>query len=519
MFPEKFDDISLGERIFCNRSLNMASIKAIGFDMDYTLALYKHETFEKLAYDETIKKLVNMLGYPKDLLKWQFDHKYMVRGLVIDKKLGNILKIDRHRYVKLAYHGFKQLTRNERRKLYDHENVVNYEEPDFALIDTIFALAEAFLFVQLIEYKENTSNLSDKTFAQIHIDVRKCIDLAHRDGSIKNKIAQHPEKYIKHDPYLLNVLEELRLSGRKIFIVTNSLWDYTNVVMSFLLKPKVDQNKNWIDYFDIIITGSQKPNFFMAKSPLYEVDLKSCLLKNIEVLPVVASPFSIEEASLVHSNGIEPLSNPEDIHSSPSNRVRVFQGGHVKLLHDMLSIQKGSEILYVGDHIYGDILRSKKEIGWRTMLVIEELESEINNLSLLQEQYSAYCELNIQKERLENELERIQLALNEKKLGREITTPQLQAASTEEFESQIKKIGYNIAKILEAEEKNLLQYHKSFHPVWGELMKTGRQNSRFSAQVINYSCLYTSKLSNLRHYGTNKNFQAVRDFMPHDLDL
>ena len=35
------------------------------------------------------------------------------------------------------------------------------------------------------------------------------------------------------------------------------------------------------------------------------------------------------------------------------------------------------QVLYVGDHIYGDILRSKKTLGWRTMLVVPELESEL----------------------------------------------------------------------------------------------------------------------------------------------
>ena len=499
MFPEKLIDISLCERIFCNRSLNMSSIKAIGFDMDYTLAIYKHETFEKLAYDETLKKLVK-IGYPKDILKWQFDHKYMLRGLVIDKKLGNILKMDRHRYVKLAYHGFKELTRNERRRLYDQESVVIYEEPDFALIDTIFALAEAFLFTQLVDFKENTNELQDKNFAQLHQDVRSCIDLCHRDGSIKNKIAQNPEKYIKEDLCLINVLEEFRLSGRKLFIVTNSLWDYTNVVMTFLLATGSGVKKNWMDYFDIIITGAQKPSFFKAKNPLYEVNLESGLLKNSEMLPVISS---LSSQDLAAKNAYP----------------KVFQGGHVKLLHDMLNIQKGSEILYVGDHIYGDILRSKKEIGWRTMLVIEELEAEINNLFFLKEQYEACTTLNLKRERLADELERIQLALNAKKNGREIISEQLKDVSLDEFENQIKKIGYDIVKIREAEGKALSQYHKSFHPVWGELMKTGRQNSRFSAQVINYSCLYTSKLSNLRHYGANKNFQAVRDFMPHDLDF
>lgn len=37
----------------------------------------------------------------------------------------------------------------------------------------------------------------------------------------------------------------------------------------------------------------------------------------------------------------------------------------------------GDEVLYVGDHIYGDIVKSKKDIGWRTMLVVPELALEL----------------------------------------------------------------------------------------------------------------------------------------------
>ena len=38
------------------------------------------------------------------------------------------------------------------------------------------------------------------------------------------------------------------------------------------------------------------------------------------------------------------------------------------------------QVLYVGDHIYGDILRSKKTLGWRTMLVVPELATELDIL-------------------------------------------------------------------------------------------------------------------------------------------
>ncbi len=59
--------VDMRKQIFCNRSLNMKSIVAVGFDMDYTLAQYKPDTFESMAYAGTTKKLVNNLGYPKDV--------------------------------------------------------------------------------------------------------------------------------------------------------------------------------------------------------------------------------------------------------------------------------------------------------------------------------------------------------------------------------------------------------------------------------------------------------------------
>jgi hypothetical protein len=53
-----------------------------------------------LAYTLTCEKLVNVYGYPTEVLRYEYDHEYMVRGLVVDKKRGNILKMDRHKYVK-----------------------------------------------------------------------------------------------------------------------------------------------------------------------------------------------------------------------------------------------------------------------------------------------------------------------------------------------------------------------------------------------------------------------------------
>ena len=54
--------------VVCESTVRMFFLlcaQAIGFDMDYTLSQYRPETFEVLAYNLTISKLVNNFNYPK----------------------------------------------------------------------------------------------------------------------------------------------------------------------------------------------------------------------------------------------------------------------------------------------------------------------------------------------------------------------------------------------------------------------------------------------------------------------
>ena len=60
--------------IFCNRELKLGAIRAIGFDMDYTLAQYQQPAFDNLAFEGAKRKLVDSLGYPKEVLDLQYDH-------------------------------------------------------------------------------------------------------------------------------------------------------------------------------------------------------------------------------------------------------------------------------------------------------------------------------------------------------------------------------------------------------------------------------------------------------------
>jgi hypothetical protein len=56
-----------------------------------------------------VAKLVKVFGYPPSLYQLEFDYAFMVRGLIVDKKRGNVIKVDRHKYVKIAYHGFRHV--------------------------------------------------------------------------------------------------------------------------------------------------------------------------------------------------------------------------------------------------------------------------------------------------------------------------------------------------------------------------------------------------------------------------
>ncbi|GKB06528.1 5'-nucleotidase domain-containing protein 4 isoform X3 [Tanacetum coccineum] len=65
-------------------------------------------------------------------------------------------KMDRHTYVKVAYHGFTLLSKDEKVATYGNTLVRDaFDEPDYALIDTLFSLVEAYLFAQLVDFKDN----------------------------------------------------------------------------------------------------------------------------------------------------------------------------------------------------------------------------------------------------------------------------------------------------------------------------------------------------------------------------
>lgn len=510
--------LDIRRRIFCNRSLNMKSIAAVGFDMDYTLAQYKPEAFETLAHEQTVDKLVKFFGYPKTLYSLTFDWRYMTRGLVIDKKRGNMLKVDRHKYVKLAYHGFQPLSREDRMDTYNDSGSerMEFDEPHFALIDTLFSLAEAHLFMQLVEMQDADPGAlpPGKTYADLYRDVRGAVDLCHHDGTIKREVAAHPEKYIHEDPMLVPLLEMLHEAGKKVFLATNSMWDYTHVVMNYVITGKKGKEKDeeWLRYFDAVVTGCGKPRFFSERGQLFEVHTRTGMLYNTEggspMIPI----------------GEEDLPSPILGSTAPSNvagmqgggKARVFQGGYYLDLHKMLGVLSGSQVLYVGDHIYGDVLRSKKALGWRTMLVIPELETELDVLEHCKGNMQELRVLRQQRDALDDQIQRLEWGLRCRQRPGASVDDGMSAEESADFSELLQNLMEQRDALRQRHRTLLAEHHSAFHSVWGQLMKTGYQNSRYAHQIERFACLYTSHVSNMMFYSPQKSWKGRLDGMAHE---
>lgn len=79
--PKKYTR-DIENRIFVNRTVNMETIKYVGFDMDYTLAVYKSPAYEELGYNLALKKLIKK-GYPKDIENLKYDPTFPIRYVIL----------------------------------------------------------------------------------------------------------------------------------------------------------------------------------------------------------------------------------------------------------------------------------------------------------------------------------------------------------------------------------------------------------------------------------------------------
>ncbi len=463
--------------IFCNRTLNLNAIRAIGYDMDYTLIHYRMESWEQKAYNY-IKEGLRSAGWALDSLV--FDPGLAMRGLIIDVELGNVVKANRFGYIKRAFHGPRLMEFEGQRKSYQRV-LVDLNEPRWHFLNTLFSISEACIFMQLVDLLDRDELPGCMGYEDLFRKIRRAADEAHMEGMLKAEIIAAPEKFIEPDEETPLALLDQKRAGKKILLITNSEWSYAAPMLSYAFDRFLPKAHGWRDLFDILIVGARKPDFFSLKMPAFEV---------------------INEEGLLRE------------HRGPLRPGRVYLGANAVLVEQSLRLT-GEEILYVGDHVFVDVNISKSILRWRTALVIRELEEEMAAMDGFRPQQDELTALMDEKESIESEYRALRLTAQrvQKKYGPRPAgaDPGQLHEKMSRLHNQIVEIDARIAPLAQAAGRLL-------NANWGLLMRTGIDKSHMARQVERYADIYMARVSDFLYSTPFAFLRSSRGSLPHDTD-
>ncbi|TYJ45602.1 hypothetical protein E1A91_A02G068200v1 [Gossypium mustelinum] len=468
--------------IFCTRTLNLRSISAIGYDMDYTLIHYNVMAWEGRAYDYCMENLKSM-GFPVEGLA--FDPDLVIRGLVIDKEKGNLVKADRFGYVKRAMHGTKMLSTRAVSEMYGRELVDLRKESQWEFLNTLFSVSEAVAYMQMVDRLDDgviPADLGPLDYKGLYKAVGKALFRAHVEGQLKSEIMSKPELFVEPDPELPLALLDQKEAGKKLLLITNSDYHYTDKMMQHSFNRFLPNDMGWRDLFDMVIVSARKPEFFQMSHPLYEV---------------VTGEGLMRPCFKTHTGGL-------------------YSGGSAQMVENSLNIH-GDEILYVGDHIYTDVSQSKVHLRWRTALICRELEEEYRALIHSRGPRATVVELINQKEVVGDLFNQLRLALQRRTEGRPAQTLAATNMDDQELTESMQKLlivmqrlDEKIAPLLEADGE-------LFNKRWGFLSRAGLwDKSHLMRQIEKYADIYTSRVSNFLNYTPFMYFRSQEQTLAHD---
>ena len=463
-----------GRGIFCNRTLNLRSVRAIGYDMDYTLVEYRVEAFERMVHAQARDRLSSE-GWPMGDLA--FDPQMVARGLVIDTELGNLVKANRFGFVKRAMHGTRMLDFAEQRDAYA-QTLVDLSDPRWVFLNTLFSLSEGCLFAQAVDLLDRGALPRPYEYASLYRHVRARVDAQHLEGHLKAEIAATPERYVVQDPEAALALLDQKAAGKKLLLITNSEWTFTAKMMAHAYDRHLPEGMTWRQLFDVVIVSARKPAFFTEQGPFFEV---------------------VDETGL-----LRPLTGP--LHSGG-----VYLGGCAAQVERNLGIS-GDEILYVGDHMFGDVHVSKRTLSWRTALVLRELEAEVSTLETYRPTELRLMALMAEKEALEARLSQARLALQRLHTGYGPAA----GANAATLEARVQDLRGQLLA-LDAEIGPLAQAGGELtNARWGLLTRAGNDKSHLTRQIERYADIYTSRVSNFMQATPFAYFRSPRGSLPHD---
>ena len=445
-------------QVFCNRELRLDNIDVIGFDYDYTLASYKTQ-LQELIYNQAKQYLLDELRYPTVLEDKRFDKSFAVRGLYFDRRHGTLTKLSYANNVSpsACFHGRSRLEKAEAQALYPSGMHVSeeYVKQNMRTYVDLFALSEACLMSDVVQLAIDSKIKFDP--AALSEDVARAIHHVHTSGKMHAEVAENPAEYVHYLPDLRERLEGCRAAGKKLFLLTNSGLPFVDRGMTFLA------GEGWRSLFDAVVVSAQKPSFYQGQAPFRAFDANERFVK--------WSPA-----------GLETL-----------EKGRVLLGGSVSELA-RLTGWTGPSVLYIGDHLFSDLLEPRSRLGWTTGAIIRELEQELAVMSSPE-----YVALDARARVLDGELR--------------------EAADTWSASSPRPE---GLSELLDALESDLretrVERQKLFNAHFGSVFRmSGGDSTAFAFDVRQHVDVYTSRVENLLSVADGHRFYPQRrGLLPHE---
>ncbi|MCP4898459.1 MAG: HAD-IG family 5'-nucleotidase [bacterium] len=466
--------IPIPRQVFASRTLNLRAIEAIGYDMDYTLVHYNVEAWERRAYDR-LKELLTARGWPVQDL--EFKPELVIRGLIIDTELGNVVKANRFGYVMHAFHGTRPIDFHQQREIYKH-TPVDLGDPRFVFLNTLFSLSETCIYAQLVDLFDEGHIEGVQGYRHIYRTVQQLLDQTHVEGVIKADITANPERFVDRDPEAALALLDQHRAGKRLMLISNAEWSYVREIMAYAFDSFLPKGLTWRDLFELVIASARKPTFFEHPLPLFSIEDESGLLRPV--------------AGGIPGPGL-------------------YVGGDATCVEEYLGLS-GSQILYVGDHVYADVHISKSALRWRTALVLRELEEELEAQGAFRDAETKLARLMARKTELEQQHASKRLELQRARLS---YGPQ-PAVAAETLENRMAEI-WKQMEALDAKISPLARDAAVIsNQAWGLLLRAGNDKSLLASQLERSADVYTSRVSNFLHATPFAYLRSTRGSMPHD---
>ncbi|MGA1781516.1 MAG: 5'-nucleotidase domain-containing protein, partial [Planctomycetota bacterium] len=234
------------------------------------------------------------------------------------------------------------------------------------------------------------------------------------------------------------------------------------------------EETSWLELFDQVIVLARKPGYFKRSNP---------------------APPSTQ--------GIAP---------------HVMHEGNILELEERLGV-RGPNVLYVGDHIYADLISSKRNTYWRTMLIVPELEEELTVQSALPGMVQQLKETDERRTITEREVmhwKSIESSLDRLPLDEEHA--ELLTRLKDECLASRKQAMKTLNQFIRQRERLRSRLSLATNPHWGSLFRAGNELTYYGRQLEDFACTYTSRATNLSFYPPNHYFRSAMDYLPHELE-